>query len=240
MSQQLTQEPAEVESWTAEQVLVWAAHQFGPGAGLASSFGAEDVVLIDLASRISAPFPIFTLDTDFLFPETYDLINEIENRYRITVERLRPKLTVVAQVEQFGDSLWKRNPDQCCEMRKLQPLRHKLQSAAAWITGIRREQSPTRAHSKKIEWDPKFGLTKINPIADWSETHVWSYIRNNNVPCNPLHARNYPSIGCTHCTRPIMPGEDRRAGRWSGFDKTECGLHVDIASIGKAVPERAE
>jgi len=223
---QVLEKQAEAEQWEAEQVLAWAAQQFGPAACVASSFGAEDVVLIDLVSRISAPFPIFTLDTDFLFPETYELIDTIEQRYGVTVQRLRAKLAPEEQAQQFGDGLWKRNPDQCCGIRKMEPLKERLRQASAWITGIRREQSPSRRSAKKLEWDSKFGLVKINPLAAWQQADVWAYIRWNKLPYNPLHDRSYPSIGCTHCTRAVLPNEDPRAGRWSGSSKTECGLHL--------------
>lgn len=231
---------SEAEQWGAEQVLAWAGHRFGAQAYLASSFGAEDVVLIDLASRIGSPFPVFTLDTDFLFAETYELIDVIQQRYGLAIERLHPEITPDEQTEQFGDALWKRYPDQCCEIRKIAPLKEHLQSASAWITGIRREQSPTRAHAQKLEWDAKFGLAKLNPLADWTENDVWSYIRLHNVPYNPLHKRNYPSIGCTHCTRAVSPGEDARAGRWSGFVKTECGLHFGEAQAGLSIAPAIE
>lgn len=228
------------ETWSAEQVLAWAARQFGTAAVLASSFGAEDVVLVDIGISVNVPFPVFTLDTDFLFPETYELIAVVENRYGLTVERLRSRLSPQEQAHQFGEALWKRNPDQCCDIRKLGPLREKLKSASAWITGIRREQSPIRAHAKKVEWDSKFGLVKINPLVDWTEAQVWSYIRTHRVPYNPLHDRNYPSIGCTHCTRPVLAGEDSRAGRWSGFDKTECGLHLGVSSMPGTAQEQVK
>ena len=219
---------AEAENWTAEEILAWAAGQFGSAANLASSFGAEDVVLIDLASRIGSPFPIFTLDTDFLFPETYALIDTIQQKYKVIVERLRPKLSPEQQAQRFGEALWLREPDKCCGIRKVEPLTERLSSGSAWITGIRREQSSTRANARKLEWDAKFELVKLNPLAAWSDAEVWTYIRSHNVPYNPLHDRNYPSIGCTHCTRAVKPGEDARAGRWSGFAKTECGLHLDV------------
>jgi phosphoadenosine phosphosulfate reductase len=215
----------QAEQWNAERTLAWAWEQFGANAALASSFGAEDVALIDLASRIGARVPIFTLDTDFLFPETYELISQIEERYQITVERLRPRLSPQQQEEQLGETLWLRHPDECCGIRKIDPLKERLLKSAAWITGIRREQSPTRANARKIEWDDKFGLVKVNAIADWSEGEVWAYLRSRRVPYNPLHDRSYPSIGCVHCTRAVLPDEDHRAGRWSGFAKTECGLH---------------
>ena len=225
----------QAEHWSAEQILAWTVQQFGARAALASSFGAEDVVLIDLASRIGSPFPIFTLDTSFLFPETYALINQMEKRYAVEVERLGSALTADEQAEQFGEALWQRQPDQCCKIRKIEPLKQRLQSAAAWITGIRREQSPTRAQARKIEWDRTFGLVKINPLADWSNAQVWAYIRSNQIPYNPLHDQSYPSIGCTHCTRPVQSGEDARAGRWSGISKTECGLHLDTSAAATGV-----
>ena len=220
------------EKWSAEEVLAWAAHEYGDDAALASSFGAEDVVLIDLALQHGAPFSVFTLDTDFLFSETYQLISEIEAKYGITVERVRSNCSPEAQALRFGEELWKREPDRCCGIRKVEPLTEKLRTCSAWITGIRRQQSPTRANTRKIEWDSKFQLVKLNPLADWTEAEVWEYIRSHEVSYNPLHDRGYPSIGCIYCTRAVLPGEDPRAGRWSGFAKTECGLHVVETSEG--------
>lgn len=240
MTESLVKAQAAAEGWSAEELLAWAARHFGEKAALASSFGAEDVVLIDVVSRIGAPFAVFTLDTDFLFSETYELISRIEEKYGISVERLRPQLTPESQARKFGDELWKTQPDLCCQIRKVEPLTQRLKASSAWITGIRREQSPTRANARKLEWDAKFGLVKLNPIADWTEIQVWEYIHSRNVPYNPLHDRGYPSIGCTHCTRAVLPGEDPRAGRWSGFAKTECGLHVVQTAEGpKLVPSRS-
>jgi len=217
---------AGAENWTAAEVLRWGLGQFGQSMGVAASFGAEDVVLIDVASRLGAKFRVFTLDTDFLFPETYALIDRIESRYGVAVERARSEYTPEAQAEKFGAALWASKPDQCCQLRKVEPLKKQLAGLEAWVTGIRRDQAPTRANTGKVEWDAKFGLVKLNPLADWNSTQVWEYIRAHEVPYNPLHDRGYPSIGCTYCTRPVQPGEDPRAGRWSGFSKTECGLHV--------------
>lgn len=218
---------AEAEGWNPEKLLSWAFDRFQPHIAVASSFGAEDVVLIDLLAQVRPDFRIFTLDTDFLFPETYTLIEEIERRYGVRVERSRATLTPEEQAEAHGPALWAREPDRCCQLRKVQPLQTMLSTLKAWATGIRRDQSPTRAQARKLEWDAKFGLVKLNPLADWTWDQVWSYIRARQVPYNPLHDRNYPSIGCTHCTRPVMPGEDMRAGRWAGFQKTECGLHSE-------------
>ncbi len=216
----------DLETWEAQDVLAWGLQEFGPEISIASSFGAEDMVLLDLAAQVGRGISVFTLDTAFLFPETYQLIEAAEAKYGIVVERLQPALTPEEQAGLYGDALWRREPDKCCSIRKVEPLRQKLSTLRAWVTGVRRDQSPTRANTAKVEWDPKFGLFKINPLADWTSQQVWDYIRLREVPYNPLHEENYPSIGCTHCTRAVRPGEDERAGRWSGFAKTECGLHL--------------
>jgi phosphoadenosine phosphosulfate reductase len=217
---------SEAETWSAAELVSFALQRFSPRIAIASSFGAEDVVLIHLAAQVRPDFRVFTLDTDFLFPETYALIDDIERRYRIKVERTRPRLTPEEQARERGAALWSREPDQCCNIRKVEPLTKKLSELDAWITGIRRDQAPTRANARKLDWDAKFGLVKFNPLADWKWEQVWEYIRSNEVPYNPLHDQSYPSIGCTYCTRPVQAGEDPRAGRWSGFQKTECGLHA--------------
>jgi phosphoadenosine phosphosulfate reductase len=217
---------AEAEACSAAELLSSALQRFTPRIAVASSFGAEDVVLIHLAAQVRPDFRVFTLDTDFLFPETYALIGDIERRYHIKVERVKPRLTPEEQAQEFGAALWSCEPDQCCHIRKVEPLANKLSELDAWVTGIRRDQAPTRANARKLEWDAKFGLIKINPLADWKGEQVWDYIRSHNVPYNPLHDQNYPSIGCTYCTRPVQAGENPRAGRWSGFQKTECGLHA--------------
>jgi phosphoadenosine phosphosulfate reductase len=214
------------EEWDARQVLAWGLACFRQQVAIASSFGLEDVVLIDMARSIVPAVDVFTLDTGFLFPETYDLIGRIEARYGVVVERIQPDLSPTGQAGKHGPSLWQRDPDLCCRIRKVEPLERKLGTLKAWVTGIRRAQSTTRASARKVEWDDRFGLVKLNPLADWTTEGLWDYIRAYDVPYNPLHERNYPSIGCTHCTRPVRPGEDPRAGRWSGFTKTECGLHT--------------
>ncbi len=225
VQREIEQLGSQTEAWNAEDVLRWGLRQFHPEVAIASSFGAEDVVLIDLAARVRPDFRVFTLDTDFLFPESYSLIERIEQRYGVRIERCRSALTPEEQAYLHGEALWSREPDLCCDLRKVQPLKKKLAELQAWVTGIRREQAPTRANARKLEWDAKFGLVKLNPLADWSWAQVWEYIRSHQVPYNPLHDRSYPSIGCTHCTRPVSPEEDPRAGRWSGLGKTECGLH---------------
>jgi len=206
--------------------LRWAYEQFGHDEiALACSFGAEDVALVDLISKVAPEARLFYLDTNFLFPETYDTIAAIRAAYPLQFEQVLPALTPEEQAAQHGDELWRRDPDGCCAIRKVEPLTRTLSGLKAWITGIRREQAPTRSGAQVVEWDRKFGLVKINPLVAWKDADVWKYILENNVPYNPLHDRGYPSIGCTHCTRAVKPGEDPRAGRWSGFAKTECGLH---------------
>ena len=223
---EIGQRQAEVELWSAEELVGWGLEEFAPQVAIASSFGAEDVVLIDIAARVREDFRVFTLDTDFLFRETYELIDQIEQRYGVRIERAKSLLTPAEQARQYGEALWAREPDRCCNLRKVEPLKKALAGLDAWITGIRRDQAPTRANARKLEWDAKFELVKMNPLADWTWDRVWEYIRTHDVPYNPLHDRNYPSIGCTYCTRPVAAGEDPRAGRWSGFQKTECGLHA--------------
>jgi phosphoadenosine phosphosulfate reductase len=214
------------ETWSPEEVLRWAFRAFGNGVEMASGFGAEGMALIDIGARLNPALRVFTIDTEFLFPETYQLIENVEQRYGITVERVRPRLRPDSQTEIYGPALWTVNPDQCCALRKVEPLKEKLAGLRAWITAIRRDQTSVRANARKVEWDQKFQLVKINPIADWTHKDVWNYLHAHDVPYNPLHDANYTSIGCTHCTRAVRPGEDPRAGRWAGFQKTECGLHI--------------
>src|SRR5258708_15265715 len=220
------------ESWTAEEMIDWALHRFDGQIAMASGFGPEGLTLIDMAARLRPDIRVFTIDTGVLFPETYELMAKIEQRYGIQVERVKPALTIEEQEREHGAALWLRTPDRCCYMRKVEPLRKKLSTLGSWIAAIRRDQTPDRAQANKIEWDTKFGLVKINPLCDWTSEMVWDYLRENDIPCNPLHDAGYPSIGCEPCTRPVAIGEDPRAGRWSGFAKTECGLHQRVPLLG--------
>ena len=223
--EQLIQEKAdEFEHSSPEEVIRWAIETFS-NITFACSFGAEDVVLVDMIQKISPSTDVFYLDTDFHFKETYETRDKMVEKYGMDFVRVSPKLTPKEQALEFGDALWTVDPNQCCNIRKVEPLTRILTEYDAWITGIRRDQAPTRANSRKVEYDTKFGLVKFNPIASWSNEDVWDYIRTNNVIYNPLHDQNYPSIGCEYCTRQVMPGEDARAGRWAGSEKTECGLH---------------
>jgi phosphoadenosine phosphosulfate reductase len=214
------------EKWKPEETLRWAFSTFKNDVAMASAFGAEGLVLIDIATRVNPAMNIFIGDTEFLFPETYDLIDRVERHYGVKVERIYSSLTPEEQERTQGPALWSRDADKCCNIRKIEPLRRKLSELRAWITSIRRDQTSFRAGAHKVEWDEKFQLVKINPLADWTSKMVWNYIVRHKVPYNVLHDRNYPSIGCTHCTRAVLPGEDPRAGRWSGSKKTECGLHT--------------
>lgn len=220
----VNQKAEELEHASPEAILKYAVETF-PNITFACSFGAEDVVLVDMLQKVSPNTDVFYLDTDFHFKETYETRDKMMEIYGMKFVQMKPEITPEEQAEQFGDELWKSDANQCCNIRKVQPLTKVLSRYDAWITGIRRDQAPTRANSKKVEYDTKFGLIKFNPIAHWTTEDVWNYIRENNVYYNPLHDNNYPSIGCEHCTRQVMPGEDPRAGRWSGQEKTECGLH---------------
>jgi phosphoadenosine phosphosulfate reductase len=168
---------------------------------------------------------VFNLETGYQFRETLELRQRLWEKYGITVEYVRPEESVEAMERRFGGPIYGTNPDECCRLRKIVPLRRTLSGHAAWITGIRRSQTPDRAKANVIEWDKKFGLVKINPLANWTKAEVWAYIHVNEVPYNPLHEQGYPSIGCWPCTRAVQRDEDDRAGRWTNFAKLECGLH---------------
>jgi phosphoadenosine phosphosulfate reductase len=220
----INQKAEEFENASPETVIAWAVQTF-PNITFACSFGAEDVVLVDMLQKISPSSDIFYLDTDFHFKETYETRDRLAQKYDLTFVQVKPKLTPEEQAAEHGEAMWKSDPNGCCAIRKVEPLTRILSQYEAWITGIRRDQAPTRANAKKVEYDTKFGLVKFNPLASWTNEDVWEYIRANDIIYNPLHDQNYPSIGCEQCTKAVMPGEDPRAGRWAGNEKTECGLH---------------
>lgn len=223
-----------------QEVLAWALQRFAPRIALASSFGAEDVVLIDMLWRLDPQSRVFTLDTLRLPTETYALMDELRDRYGIEVETFYPDLgTVGEMVRERGFNLFYRsvaNRQLCCQVRKVEPLGRALASLDAWITGLRQDQAPTRSAVQKLELDRLHGgPIKINPLADWNREEVWAYIRAHGVPYNRLHDQAYPSIGCAPCTRAVEPGEDPRAGRWwweLDPEAKECGLHVGHPSPG--------
>ncbi len=216
-----------MEEESPQAIVAWAVERFFPDIALACSFGAEDVALVDMLVKVRPDVKVFYLDTDLFFPETYDVRDRLLERYGLNLVRIAPSLSLAEQAARHGADLWKTDPDLCCRLRKVEPLARALKEMglAAWITGIRREQAPTRASARAVEWDARFGLVKINPLVRWTHRDVWNYIAANGVPYNVLHDHGYPSIGCAPCTRPVAPGEDLRAGRWAGRAKTECGLH---------------
>ena len=213
------------EGASPDVVLRWAAEEFGAEVALATGFGAEGCVLIDTLARVCPGLRVFYLDTDLLFPETYALAARLQVRYGVRFERRATRLSLDAQAKLYGERLWERDPGECCRLRKVEPLREMLKGLRAWVTAIRREQTPSRAGAGVVEHDAKFGLVKINPLAAWSARDVWNYISEHDVPYNPLHDLYYASVGCVPCTTPVRIGEDPRAGRWRGIAKTECGLH---------------
>ena len=207
--------PSDVESLSAEEVLRFALEQFPGRVALACSFQKEETVLLDLLFALEPKARVFAIDTHYLFPETYELWREVEQRYGTKIE--------VFEGAPVEEGLWDTSPDLYLAIAKVEPLTRALLDLDCWISGIRRDQSPTRANAPKLGWDAAHELWKANPLADWSDDDCWSYIRERGLPYNPLHDRGYASIGDTHST---LPGQGRE-GRWAGTDKTECGLHVE-------------
>ena len=222
---------AEFERVPLTEVLRWLWEKFGERAAIGTSFQGAGLVMIDHALKAGLKFPVFTLDTNLLFPETYELKARLEKHWGIEIEALLPEQNVEQQAAEYGAELWKKAPDVCCTLRKVVPLQKKLSQHAVWITGLRRQQSDTREKTKIIElyhFDVLRDryILKMNPMANWSRDAVWEYIKANDIPYNALHDRGYRSIGCRPCTRPTDAGENERVGRWTGFDKAECGIHT--------------
>ncbi len=213
-----------LELLSAEEVIRWAVETFHPSLYFACSFQKTTSVVIDIAQRIEPSTRFFYLDTDLLFEETYATRDALAARYRIEFDR-HHNISVEEQARLYGDKLWARQPDACCGIRKVEPMRDALTGVDCWVSGIRRVDSKTRAGAVKFGWDKRFGLWKLNPLADWSDEEVWNHINEHDVPYNPLHDAGYPSIGCTHCTRPPGNGAGPRDGRWADAEKTECGLN---------------
>jgi phosphoadenosine phosphosulfate reductase len=211
----------DLEQASAQEVLEHMVEQFHPRLYVACSFQKEASVIMDMLLKIEPEARFFTLDTGVLFPETYETWRRLEERYRVKVE-VYQGMSLARQASLHGDELWETDPDACCGIRKVEPLKQALGEVDGWISGLRREQARSRRSTAKLHWDPKNGLWKANPLADWSEKDVWTYLTENDVPYNELHDRGYASIGCTHCTLPA----GGRDGRWAGTDKIECGLHA--------------
>lgn len=218
------------ETIATDEFIAWTLERFhGWPQVLTTSFGMEGCALIDMYARHGAPLQVVYLDTMFFFPQTYALRDRLIARYPHLefVNRgtgLRPE----EQARRYGPELWKTDPDLCCRLRKVEPMKEVMGEVDLWISAIRRDQAPDRAAVRLIEWDWKFQVLKVSPLAHWSRQEVWDYIRANGVPYNELHEQGYPSIGCTHCTKPVLgsgPHEYTRLGRWADREKTECGLH---------------
>ena len=221
---------AQFESASPQEILTWAVEQFGDRLALVTSLQPTGIITLHMLQTIAPSLSTLILDTGVLFPETYALMDEIETTFNKKLTRVRPGLSLEQQAAQYGEALWSQNPDQCCDLRKTQPLGEALKPFDAWITGLRRDQASTRRQTPIISWDAKNNSVKLAPFATWTEEMVWTWISAYELPYNRLHDQNYPSIGCLPCTRAVQPGEDIRSGRWTGTGKVECGIHISPAS----------
>ena len=224
-----------LEDAAPEAILRWAVDRYFPRLTMATAFGPEGCVILSMLSTVERRVSVFNLDTGYQFSETLELRDRIAARYGIRVERKRPELSVQQYEAAHGGPRYKTEPDRCCFDRKVVVLRAAVAGMAAWISGIRRDQSPDRATAPIVGWDKKFGLVKINPLANWTKQDVWRRITDEEIPYNPLHDQGYLSVGCWPCTRPVQAGEEERAGRWAGLAKTECGLHTAVEQDGSGI-----
>ncbi|MEL7368011.1 MAG: phosphoadenylyl-sulfate reductase [Myxococcota bacterium] len=227
------------ENVEAEDLLARAYARFGERTLFTNAIDLEGSVIAHMIAKAGLPIRMVTLDTDVLFPDTYETRQRLQDVLGVEIEAIRPALTLEEQAEQIGPQLWQTQPNRCCQIRKVEPLERVLSEAQGWITGIRRDQTPERAHAPKVSEDARFGVTKFNPLADWSIDRVRAYLAEHNVPYNPMFDAGYPSIGCAPCTRAVQAGEDPRAGRWSGFEKRECGLHFETKADGTVSLKRS-
>lgn len=222
----LKEQSERLETATPQEIIRWAVEEYAPKLTMATAFGPEGMVIIHMLAGIDRTVPVFNLDTGYQFQETLDLKKRVLEKYGVDIELRRPDTTVEEYERQHGGPLYTTNPDQCCMDRKIKTLERSAVGMYAWMSGIRRDQSPDRARAPIVGWDKKFNLVKISPLANWTKKDVWKIITEQDVPYNPLHDQGYTSIGCWPCTRAVSFGEDERAGRWSGFAKKECGLHT--------------
>tara|TARA_Y100000588_G_C13885633_1_gene766441 strand:+ start:62 stop:799 length:738 start_codon:yes stop_codon:yes gene_type:complete len=197
---------------------------------MGTGFGPPGIVLLDMLFKVTKDISVFYIDTNFLFDQTYDLKNKLEKRYGFKFLKFSTDLTPEVQGKKYGEKLWESDPDACCNLRKVLPMKKALTDYDFWITGIRKKQTAIRANSELVEMEPRFSVIKLNPLLNWTHNEVWNYIKEHNLPYNELHDRNYPSIGCKPCTSPVCSGDDERSGRWNGTNKTECGLHKSTTS----------
>jgi phosphoadenosine phosphosulfate reductase len=218
--------PPEIEAMTAEELIRWSYEEFGSRLCLTCSWQKQSSVLVHMVSELGLDIDVVELDTHLFFRESYETRERLVERYGLSL--IRPQIPTIAEQHRAeGPNLWERDPDRCCEIRKVKPLVEALEPYDAWISGIRRDQSPSRAGTPKVEWSERYGVFKIHPLADWDEKRIRAYIVVHELPSPPLHDSGYRSIGCIPCTRPTTPDEEERAGRWAGSDKLECGIHVD-------------
>lgn len=222
---ELTTLGARFEDLSPQEIVAWAVDRFGDGLSVGASFGgASGMAILHMVAALNPGVHVFVLDTGYLFEETHETMRRAVPVLGLEhVEVYRPALSHEEQARQFGSALWMRDPDACCEIRKIAPNRRALEGKAAWVSGLRRDQSEGRANTPIISWNARFSVVKLNPLANWSEKQTWDYIVANKIPYNPLLDRGYASIGCYNCT---IPGVQGRAGRWQGFEKDECGLHT--------------
>ena len=216
----------QIEAMPAEDVLRWAAEAWGKKLCLSCSWQKQSSVLVHMVSELELDVDVIELDTHLFFKESYETRERLVERYGLNL--IVPDIITVAEQHKLeGPNLWERDQDRCCHIRKVEPLLRALDPYDAWVSGIRRDQSPSRAGVRKVERSERYGVWKVQPLADWSEEDVWRYIMANDIPYTPLHDVGYRSIGCIPCTRPTRPDEEERAGRWAGSDKLECGIHLE-------------
>jgi phosphoadenosine phosphosulfate reductase len=225
LAEELAAASSRLETADPREVIRWAAERFGEKLTMATAFGPEGCLILHWIAEVAPTTYVFNLETGYQFAETLKLRDRIAAKYGLTVAYERPESTVAAYEREHGGPLYRTDPGRCCQDRKLAVIRRVLGRFDAWMSGIRRDQSPDRVASPIVGWDAKFGVVKISPLATWTKSKVWDAILRYDVPYNPLHDSGYVSIGCAPCTRAVLAGEDERAGRWSGTAKTECGLH---------------
>ena len=215
----------EMETWSTEAILRWAWETLGPAVAASSSFQTQSAPLLYLIGQVCPAMPVIFLDTGFHFPETLAYRDELQARLGLNIVTARPAVEQSQLLQQYGEGLYRRDPDLCCYIHKVEPMQRATAGLRGWVNGVRRDQTANRGVLRTLEAQPD-GLLKIHPMLNWTKRDVWAFIERHDLPAHPLLSKGYPSIGCAPCTRPVAPGEDDRAGRWAGTDKTECGLHV--------------
>ncbi|MEX0685403.1 MAG: phosphoadenylyl-sulfate reductase [Balneolales bacterium] len=209
-----------------ETILKYIWEKYGNEMAIGTGFGLSGAVLMHKLYDLQLPVTVFYLDTNLLFRQTYELADKYAEQYDIHFDKVSTEVSLEEQADKYGEKLWLKNPDSCCNIRKVIPLQNYLKDKKIWITGVRRDQSKSRKNTKMFEWDELNQVIKINPLVDWDVSEVWAYIKIYELPYNPLHDHGYPSIGCQPCTKPVIGDADERDGRWSGHTKTECGIHL--------------